>query len=161
MAMPHQAPGSLATALAGLKVSFDPQHFRWRGVEAQAYKFALGDQRGMGWRDVSRFTIACPPVVPSRFELRYFELAAGGYLEVFLTRAAGGGAGRPSKRYRASGPAAGLEVPLRSDDLMITLLGRALALVPPDQAEAMAEQVGEDYGRELAGPVGGRVGHVA
>ena len=79
MAMPHQAPGSLATALAGLKVSFDPQHFRWRGVEAQAYKFALGDQRGMGWRDVSRFTLACPPVVPSGFELRYFELAAGGY----------------------------------------------------------------------------------
>jgi len=48
-------------------------------VEAQAYKFALGDQRGMGWRDVSRFILAGPPVVPSRFELRYFELAAGGY----------------------------------------------------------------------------------
>src|SRR5947199_491579 len=79
MAMPHQAPGSLATALAGLKVSFDPQYFRWRGVEAQAYKFALGGHRGMGWRDVSRFTLACPPVVPSGFELRYFELAAGGY----------------------------------------------------------------------------------
>src|SRR2546425_1077907 len=79
MAMPHEAPGSLVAALAGLKVSFDPQHFRWRGVEAQAYKFALGDQRGMGWRDVSRFILAGPPVVPSRFELRYFELAAGGY----------------------------------------------------------------------------------
>ena len=79
MAMRPEAPASLVTALAGLKVSFDRALFRWRGVEAQAYKFALGDQRGMGWRDVNRFTLAGPPVVPSRFELRYFELAPGGY----------------------------------------------------------------------------------
>src|SRR2546428_421554 len=79
MATRPEAPASLVTALAGLKVSFDHALFRWRGVEAQAYKFALGDQRGMGWRDVHRFTLAGPPVVPSRFELRYFELAPGGY----------------------------------------------------------------------------------
>ena len=34
------------------------------------------------------------------------KLAAGGYVEVFVARAVHGGAGRPSKRYRASGPAA-------------------------------------------------------
>jgi len=77
------------------------------------------------------------------------KLAGGGYLEVFVTRASRG-AGRPSKRYRTSGRAAGLELPLRSDELLIALLGRALALVPTDQAEAMAEEVGETYGRELA-----------
>jgi predicted ArsR family transcriptional regulator len=78
------------------------------------------------------------------------KLAAGGYLDVFLAREAHGGAGRPSKRYRLSGPAAGLELPLKGDDLMITLLGRALSLLPTAEAEAMAEEVGEDYGRRLA-----------
>jgi quercetin dioxygenase-like cupin family protein len=53
--------------------------FRWTGVEPQAYKFSLGDIRGMGWRDVTRFTLAGPPAWPVEFELRYFELAPGGY----------------------------------------------------------------------------------
>ena len=43
-----------------------------------------------------------------------------------------------------------LEFPTRRDDLLITLLGRALSLVPPEEAEAMAESVGEEYGRGLA-----------
>ena len=37
------------------------------------------------------------------------KLAAGGYVEVFSTRAPLAGAGRPSKRYRANGPAPVLE----------------------------------------------------
>jgi predicted ArsR family transcriptional regulator len=78
------------------------------------------------------------------------KLAAGGYLDVFLAREAHGGAGRPSKRYRLSGPAAGLELPLKGDDLLITLLGKALSLLPTAEAEAMAEEVGEEYGRRLA-----------
>jgi len=78
------------------------------------------------------------------------KLAAGGYLEVFVSRGESGRAGRPSKGYRVSGQAAGLEVPLKASDLLITLLGRSLALLPPAQAEVMAEQVGEEYGRELA-----------
>jgi predicted ArsR family transcriptional regulator len=78
------------------------------------------------------------------------KLTAGGYVEVFVARPAGGGAGRPSKRYRASEQATGLEAPRRGDDLLILLLGSALALVPPERAEAMAESVGESYGRQLA-----------
>jgi len=77
------------------------------------------------------------------------KLAAGGYLEVFVPPPAGG-AGRPSKRYRVSGRTTGLEMPHRSDDLMVILLGRALAMLPSAAAEAMAEEVGEDYGRSLA-----------
>ena len=46
--------------------------------------------------------------------------------------------------------AMGLEFPARRDDLLITLLGRALELVPAGKAEAMAEAVGIDYGRALA-----------
>jgi predicted ArsR family transcriptional regulator len=78
------------------------------------------------------------------------KLAAGGYLEVNLERPEGGGAGRPSKHYRVSEKAMPLDFPARRDDLLVTLLGRALALLPAKEAEAMAEAVGEDYGRSLA-----------
>jgi len=78
------------------------------------------------------------------------KLAAGGYVEVHVERAESGGAGRPSKRYRTGEKEMGLSFPARRDDLLITLLGRALALVPEERAEAMAEEVGEDYGRSLA-----------
>ena len=39
---------------------------------------------------------------------------------------------------------------LCEDDLLATLLGRAIALLPTEAAEAMAEDVGEQYGRALA-----------
>lgn len=61
------------------KIEFDLATFRWPRVEPQAYKFSLGDARGMGWRGVTRFTLVGPPVWPVGFELRYFELAPGGY----------------------------------------------------------------------------------
>jgi predicted ArsR family transcriptional regulator len=78
------------------------------------------------------------------------KLAAGGYLVVHVERQEHSGAGRPSKRYQASAMEMGLEFPARRDDLLVTLLGRALELVPPDRAEEMAEEVGIDYGRSLA-----------
>jgi predicted ArsR family transcriptional regulator len=77
------------------------------------------------------------------------KLAAGGYLEVRSGRIVGGGAGRPSKRYHAVADAI-TEFPVRSDDLVLSLLGRALALLSPDDAERMAEQVGAEYGRAMA-----------
>lgn len=79
------------------------------------------------------------------------KLAAGGYVETFSSRSAATGAGRPSKRYRASGPAPLLESPRRTDDLLVNLLGAALALLPEAVAEETAEQVGHDYGVKLAG----------
>src|SRR3954467_15191669 len=80
------------------------------------------------------------------------KLAAGGYLEVRSGRVAGGGAGRPSKRYHAVTDAI-TEFPVRSDDLVLSLLGRALELLAPSDAEKMAEQVGAEYGRaEGPGP---------
>jgi predicted ArsR family transcriptional regulator len=80
------------------------------------------------------------------------KLAAGGYLDVHVERPEGGGVGRPSKHYRAARPGAGVGLELRgpSTDLIVTLLAKALALLPEAQAEALAEQVGEDYGRQLA-----------
>ena len=95
--------------------------------------------------------------VAERFELHanvarhhLDKLAAGGYLEVQIPRTAGGGVGRPSKRYAATAKEMVLDFPVRHDDLMIALLGRALELLPRPVAEAMAEEVGETYGRAMA-----------
>jgi predicted ArsR family transcriptional regulator len=81
------------------------------------------------------------------------RLAAGGYLAVTLERAADGGAGRPSKHYRAAeGPGSDPTVELvgRRDELLVSLLAAALTMLGPDEAERMAERVGEGYGRLLA-----------
>ena len=101
--------------------------------------------------------------VAERFELHpnvarhhLEKLAAGGYLEVAAERVATGGAGRPSKRYRVSAQAMQLEFPVRHDDLLVTLLGKALSRLPAAEAEAMAEEVGAEYGRAMAATI--RVG---
>jgi predicted ArsR family transcriptional regulator len=78
------------------------------------------------------------------------KLAAGGYLEVTVERGTGRGAGRPSKHYRSTADDPSLEVPVRSDDLVLTLLGRALARLPRAEAESLAEEVGQEYGRAMA-----------
>jgi predicted ArsR family transcriptional regulator len=86
------------------------------------------------------------------------KLAAGGYLAVELAR--GESAGRPSKRYQArEAPGHGLTFPPRRDDLLATLLARSLQMLPDDEAAAMAEEVGFEYGRALAGKMGPDAGH--
>jgi predicted ArsR family transcriptional regulator len=95
--------------------------------------------------------------VAERFELHpnvarhhLDKLCAGGYLEVTVARPTGGGAGRPSKRYRVVAPDIALDLPLRHDDVLVELLGRALAALGPVRAEQLAENVGVDYGRAMA-----------
>jgi len=84
------------------------------------------------------------------------KLAAGGYVEVVARGAGTSGtadrrAGRPSKRYVAVERATFESgVPVRSDDMVLALLGRALDRLPQDEAEAMAEEVGATYGRAMA-----------
>lgn len=82
------------------------------------------------------------------------KLAAGGYLTVATGRVPGAGerAGRPSKRYSpvADHPGDTAGFPVRSDDLVLSLLGRALASLPPAEAERVAEEVGAEYGRAMA-----------
>jgi predicted ArsR family transcriptional regulator len=79
------------------------------------------------------------------------RLASGGYVEVTMERIAGNGAGRPSKRFRAVGNDPTLDLLTRRDDLLVLLLQEALQLLGPVAAEGMAERVGEEYGRTLAG----------
>ena len=83
------------------------------------------------------------------------KLAGGGYVEVATGRS-GSGAGRPSKRYRVMAPDMSLELPVRQDELIVTLLARALSLLPSETAESMAEEVGLQYGTALATAMGDR-----
>ena len=90
------------------------------------------------------------------------KLAAGGYLEVTIERAKGQGVGRPSKHYRVASKDSEFEFSVRTDDLVLTLLGKALAALPPDMAHTIAEQVGRDYGKAMATGLTGHdeaVGH--
>ena len=98
--------------------------------------------------------------VAERFELHpnvarhhLDKLAGGGYLEVATPRGASSGAGRPSKRYAVTQRPMGLEFPVRHDDLLVSLLGRALSRLPVAEAEAMAEEVGAEYGKAMAATV--------
>ena len=82
------------------------------------------------------------------------KLASGGYLDVAVARNESGGAGRPSKHYRATSDAMPLDMAVRHDDILVSLLGKALDLLSPEQAQAMAEEVGIDYGRAMAEAMG-------
>ena len=109
------------------------------------YLFARHDDEGVTAAEVAERFALHPNVARHHLD----KLAAGGYLQVYVEQVHAG-AGRPSKRYRTSDKQMELRFPARRDDLLIVLLGRALALVPPEQAEAMAEEVGHDYGLALA-----------
>jgi predicted ArsR family transcriptional regulator len=85
------------------------------------------------------------------------KLASGGYLVVELAR--GEAAGRPSKIYRAADLDTHLNFPPRRDDLLGTLLARALEKLPRDEAQALAEQVGYEYGQQLAANMEPGEGH--
>ncbi|NDE52758.1 MAG: hypothetical protein EB005_06135, partial [Actinobacteria bacterium] len=78
------------------------------------------------------------------------KLTAGGYLEVQVARDDRTGAGRPSKRYQAVASSEPMQFPVRSDDLVLSLLGKALELLPRHEAERMAEEVGRQYGQVMA-----------
>ena len=97
--------------------------------------------------------------VAQRFELHanvarhhLDKLAAGGYLEVATVRASG--AGRPSKRYRVLSDHMPFEMPVRHDDILINLLGRALAELGEERATQLAEEVGVAYGQSMAQAMG-------
>jgi predicted ArsR family transcriptional regulator len=112
-------------------------------------------------RDIFLFARANPDTTASEVATRFGlhpnvarhhleRLVAGGYLEVTVARGVNGGAGRPSKRYRAVGDDPTLDLFTRRDDLLVRLLRAALDLLGPEAAEQMAERVGEEYGRTLA-----------
>ena len=117
----------------------------------EIYLFARQSDDGVTATEVARKFDLHPNVARHHLD----KLAGGGYLEVAVNRTDHAGAGRPSKHYRVTEQSVALEFPVRHDDLLVSLLGRALALIPPEQAAIMAEEVGIEYGRVMAGSLGG------
>ncbi len=76
------------------------------------------------------------------------KLAGGGYLEV--TQRSSSGAGRPAKVYRAVDPDLHLDFEVRHNDILVTLLGKALSRLPASEAAELAEEVGLEFGRQMA-----------
>ena len=140
--MTANSPSFTATVSAITNAFGDPTR---RGI----YLFARDTEGGVTAAQVAEKFGVHPNVARHHLD----KLAAGGYLEVAVERAEGAGAGRPSKRYRVPADAEldlRATLPVRSDDLVLSLLGKALALLPRAQAEAMAEEVGQEYGRAMA-----------
>jgi predicted ArsR family transcriptional regulator len=141
------------------------------GADVAAISTAFGDPtRRATWlfaRDAAALGVTAAEVAehlglhPNVARHHLDKLASSTYLEVFVEHAEVRAAGRPAKRYRvpvdvaAAASAGASGFPARRDDLIITLLGRALGLLPREQAEAMAEQVGEEHGRALAASMAG------
>jgi predicted ArsR family transcriptional regulator len=133
------SPETFSAAVTAVTTAFgDP-------TRRAIYLFARQAERGVTASEVAEQFDLHPNVARHHLD----KLAAGGYLQVHFDQVHAG-AGRPSKRYRATGKEMELQFPRRRDDLLIVLLGRALALVPPAEAEAMAEEVGYEYGLSLA-----------
>lgn len=141
---PALSPTDFSSVVSALTSAFgDPTR---RGV----WLFAHEHERGVTAAEVAARFDLHPNVARHHLD----KLSAGGYLEVTVGRTAGGGAGRPSKRYRVADDRVDLEVPIRHDDIVITLLGRALSMLPREAAETMAEEVGLQYGRAMAAAMG-------
>jgi predicted ArsR family transcriptional regulator len=138
-------PGAFSAAVSAITNAFgDP-------TRREIYLFAHEQESGVTAAQVAERFGLHPNVARHHLD----KLAAGGYLDVAVERPEGRGAGRPSKRYRSHGEKVTLEVGVKTDDLVLTLLGRTLALLPPAQAERMAEEVGEEYGRAMAAGMSG------
>ncbi|MEZ5204509.1 MAG: helix-turn-helix domain-containing protein [Acidimicrobiales bacterium] len=145
MARETLSPTEFSSAVTAITAAFgDP-------TRRQIYLFAHEHPEGVTASEVAERFELHPNVARHHLD----KLAAGGHLEVSTARASGtSGAGRPSKRYRPHGEAVALDVAVRHDDVLVTLLGRALAMLPPEQAASMAEEVGEEYGRAMAAGLG-------
>lgn len=76
------------------------------------------------------------------------KLTSGGYLEV--SKRMSSGAGRPAKVFTATEPDLQLEFEVGHDDILITLLGKALSRLDPDDAAQLAEEVGLEFGKRMA-----------
>jgi predicted ArsR family transcriptional regulator len=80
------------------------------------------------------------------------KLAGGSYLEI--SQRPSSGAGRPAKVYRATAPELHLDFDLGHDDILVTLLGKALSRLPVEEAAELAEEVGLEFGKQMAAAMG-------
>jgi predicted ArsR family transcriptional regulator len=146
---PPLTPTEFSSAVSAISAAFgDP-------TRRDIFLFAREHDDGVTAAEVADKFALHPNVARHHLD----KLAGGGYLEVGVARSGRSGAGRPSKRYRANAEDDDLAIPVRHDDLLVMLLGRTLALLPPDAAESMAEEVGIEYGRVMAKSMGSSDDH--
>src|SRR5690348_15582402 len=146
---PSLAPDEFAAAVSAVTNAFgDPTR---RDIYLLARQSA--PDGGVTTNEVAEHFGLHPNVARHHLE----KLAAGGYLAVELVRQEA--AGRPSKRYRAVQADMHLNFPPRRDDLLGTLLARAIEKLPIEEARALAEEVGYDYGRSIAARMEPSDGH--
>ncbi len=144
---PELSPDEFAAAVAAVTTAFgDP-------TRRDIYLFVRARETGATAAEVADGFALHPNVARHHLE----KLAGGGYLDVELARHES--AGRPSKRYRAAATDSLLAFPPRRDDLMATLLARALERLPVDEARQIAEEVGIEYGRAIAARMEPTEGH--
>ena len=85
------------------------------------------------------------------------KLVTDGYLRVNHRRRPGKrgpGAGRPAKHYEPTLKEISVQFPERRYDLLAELLLRVVERLDMDAARQIAEEVGAEYGRELAAEIG-------
>jgi predicted ArsR family transcriptional regulator len=132
------SPDDFAAAVTAVTTAFgDP-------TRRDIYLFVRARTEGATAAEVADGFALHPNVARHHLE----KLAGGGYLDVDLARHES--AGRPSKRYRASADESQLAFPPRRDQLLATLLARALERLPVEEAREIAEEVGLEYGRAMA-----------
>ncbi len=142
------SPTEFASAVTAITSAFgDPTR---RQIYLFAHEHTEGVTEGVTAAETAERFALHPNVARHHLD----KLASAGHLEVTTGRGPGAGAGRPSKRYKATAARVSLEVEVRHDDVLVSLLGRALSLLPRDVAERMAEEVGAEYGRTMAGALG-------
>ncbi len=125
----------------------------------EIYLFARECEHGATAGEVAERFDLHPNVARHHLE----KLTGGGYLVVEIAGAPTDGtaraAGRPSKRYLAGPLDATLALPLKHDDLLGGLLARALDALGPAEAEVLADEVGFQYGLQLAERIDPTEGH--
>jgi predicted ArsR family transcriptional regulator len=85
------------------------------------------------------------------------RLATDGYLRISRRPTAGRrgpGAGRPAKQYEPTDKAVSVEYPARRYDLLAELLAQLVERLSPGGAGDAAEEIGHQYGRQLAAEIG-------
>lgn len=154
-----EAMDGASTSSEELAVALSPTEF---GSVVTAVTNAFGDptRRAIYLWVMDRPDGATAAAVASNFSLHtnvarhhLDKLASGGYLQVGTERPAGG-AGRPSKVFRASAPKIDLGFPVRHDEIIIRLLARALGELGEERSAELAEDVGNEFGQTLAESMG-------
>ena len=147
MAATDLSPDEFAAAISAVTSAFGAPTRR------AIYLFVRAAPAGARAAEVAAHFDLHPNVARHHLE----KLASGGYLDIELARLES--AGRPSKIYRAGPLDTHLAFPPRRDDLLGSLLARAIERLPEGEAAALADEVGYEYGLALAARMEPGEGH--